>query len=92
MLLKAADGGNTNQVMECLNTENRNQPKKKKPAKPASLETANMQNPNGPKAANMQEENNTEAKAQKPTAGTGKAKEDDSDSSDIEFECLACSA
>ena len=44
MLLKAADGGNTNQVMECLNMENKgNQGKKKKLAnKPDSLKTANM--------------------------------------------------
>lgn len=80
MLLKAADGGNTNQVMECLNVENKKG--KKKSAKPASLETANMQKP----------ANNENGATEKPTAGTVKAKEDDSDSSEIEFECLACSA
>ena len=41
MLLKAADGGNTNQVMECLNVENKGG-KKKKANKPDSLKTANM--------------------------------------------------
>ena len=86
MLLKAADGGNTNQVMECLNVDNK-QGKKKKSAKPASLETANMH-----KNAAENGIGEAEAKAEKPTAGTVKAKEDDSDSSDIEFECLACSA
>ena len=108
MLLKAADGGNTNQVMECLNVENKgkDQKKKNRTAKPASLETANMNNPNGPKllnAANQDEEmkenpadtngnGSNMAKAGNPTAGTVNAKEDDSDSSEAEFECQACSA
>ena len=43
MLLKAADGGNMNQVMECLNIEKDKLNKKKRLAdKPASLLTANM--------------------------------------------------
>ena len=43
MLLKAADGGNMNQVMECLNVDKDKLNKKKKVAdKPASLKTANM--------------------------------------------------
>ena len=79
-----------------------NQGKKKKLAnKPDSLKTANMPQPNGPKTtANMEQEQSTPtlngngnemAKAEKPTAGTVNAKEDDSDSSD-EFVCHACSA
>ena len=96
MLLKAADGGNTNQVMECLNLENKGGSKQgKKNRKPASLESPNMNKPNGAKlnnSANMQEENKEAAKAEKPTAETVKAKQDDSDSSDIEFVCHACSA
>ena len=43
MLLKAADGGNMNQVMECLNIDKDKLSKKKKLAsKPDSLKTANM--------------------------------------------------
>ena len=43
MLLKAADGGNMNQVMECLNVDKDKLNKKKKlNDKPASLKTANM--------------------------------------------------
>ena len=43
MLLKAADGGNMNQVMECLNIDKERLNKKKKLAnKPDSLKTANM--------------------------------------------------
>ena len=43
MLLKAADGGNMNQVMECLNIDKDKQNKKKKLVnKPESLKTANM--------------------------------------------------
>ena len=43
MLLKAADGGNMNQVMECLNIDKDRLNKKKKLAnKPDSLKTANM--------------------------------------------------
>ena len=43
MLLKAADGGNMNQVMECLNIDKDKLNKKKRQAeKPASLLTANM--------------------------------------------------
>ena len=50
MLLKAAEGGNTNQVMECLNTENKNKvnlgrKKVRSSNKPASLHTANMKKP-----------------------------------------------
>ena len=42
MLLKAADGGNMNQVMECLNVDKDRQNKKQKLAKPASLKSGNM--------------------------------------------------
>ena len=43
MLLKAADGGSLNQVMECLNIDKDRLNKKKKLAnKPDSLKTANM--------------------------------------------------
>ena len=47
MLLKAADGGNANQVMECLNSENKTNlgRKKSRTAKPGSLQTANMRKP-----------------------------------------------
>ena len=81
MLLKAADGGNTNQIMDCLNVATE---KKKKASKPASLETANMQT----------EENKIKGAAQdgKPAGETENAKKDDSDSSEVEFECQACSS
>ena len=42
MLLKAADGGNMNQVMECLNVDKDRQNKKQKLTKPASLKSGNM--------------------------------------------------
>lgn len=50
MLLKAADKGSANQVMECLNTDNaskQNMGRKRKTAaaKPASLQTDNMKKP-----------------------------------------------
>ena len=42
MLLKAADGGNADQVMECLNVENKGTKGKKRGNKPDSLKIANM--------------------------------------------------
>ena len=46
MLLKAAEGGSADQVMECLNKENKNIGRKKsRTAKPSSLSTNNMNKP-----------------------------------------------
>ena len=46
MLLKAADGGSADQVMECLNKENKNIGRRKsRTAKPSSLQTNNMKKP-----------------------------------------------
>lgn len=88
MLLKAADGGNASQVMECLNVSNKNDEKKKK-AKPASLEAGNMKEE---KKDDPKVNGSDTAKTGVPTAGTVKAKEDDSDSSDADFVCHSCSA
>lgn len=79
MLLKAADGGNASQMLECLNAQG----DKKKKTKPASLETANMQ---------TEEEKIKGAAQGVPAAKTENAKKDDSDSSEVEFECQNCSS
>ena len=107
MLLKAADGGNANQVMECLNTENKTNlgRKKSRTAKPTSLQTSNMRKPllsktinvsnvDAPKELNNKENGNSTAKAstRPTTTEKGNKQEDDSDSSGDDFVCHACSA
>ena len=82
-LLQAADKGSAAQVMECLNTDNaakQNLGKKRRAVgqKPASLSTENMKKPVAVVAKQEDKEN---AKA------ADKAAEE---SSQEEFECLAC--
>ena len=100
MLLKAADGGNANQVMECLNTDNKGK-KRTKATKPASLQSDNMRKPLSTKAINVtnvddvkmneDSENTTKAPANMPKTVTRDNKEEESDGSD-DFVCHACSS
>ena len=100
MLLKAADKGST-QVMECLNTDNASKSNigKKRRAvgqKPSSLQSANMKKPVAVPQAGVQLEdkenaadnNNQTDAAQQPA--TAQQKQENEDSSEAEFECLAC--
>ena len=108
MLLKAADGGNANQVMECLNTENKGNlgRKKSRTAKPASLQTASMRKPLLTKTINVRNVDSPKELINKENGnGTGKAVamkqmasekaskiEEDNESSEDDYVCHACSA
>lgn len=93
MLLQAADKGSA-QVMDCLNTANvtkGNLGKKRRAVgqKPTSLESANMKKPMPVASASVEDKENAAVNI-KVNAAPAAAVQDNDDSSEPDFDCLAC--